>query len=167
MLGFAVAEEDVHGPARRARHTLGDRPIVGGNDVGTADRAVRGAHEGRREIREPVRVGVRVVVDVGNDVSGRSLETDVTCEGQALVARLDHGNRIAAGDVGRVIRGAVVHHDHFIVGIVEAPQPLETLLKRPGPVERAHNDGHPGPGKSRDVRYLAERVLNGAEGGLR
>src|SRR5437763_1191436 len=60
VLSLAIAEEDVNGPARRARDALGDRSVARRGDIRSAHPSVRGPQESSCEISKPVRVGVGV-----------------------------------------------------------------------------------------------------------
>src|SRR5262249_2367926 len=84
VLGHAVGQQDVHGPARRVVDAVGDPAGAGRRDVGAAHAGVRGGHEGPGEVAEPVPVGEGVVVDVGDDLAARLGETDVPRRAQAL-----------------------------------------------------------------------------------
>ena len=62
MLGLAVGQQDVNGPARRTRDALGDGSIARRGEVRSTHRGVRRAQEPSGEVGEPVRIWVGIVV---------------------------------------------------------------------------------------------------------
>src|SRR5207253_5575689 len=77
VFGLTVTQEDVNGPARRARDALGDGPVARRGEVRPSHRRVRRGEERGRKVGEPVRVRVGVVVDVGDDLATRLSEARV------------------------------------------------------------------------------------------
>ena len=101
VLGLDVGHQHVHGPAGRVGDAGGDRPLVGGRDVGTADRGVVGGGEHGGQEPKPVRVGHGVVVNIGNDVSGGSGKAAVASRAEAAIVGADQPHVVAGGDARR------------------------------------------------------------------
>ncbi len=148
----------MHRPPGCARHALCDGTVAWGGDVGPAHAGVSGAQERGRQVREPVGIGVGIVVEVGDDVPGGRGEPRVARVGEPTILGLDQAAVVLPGDRGTPVGGPVVHHDHFVIGVGEAAQPLEAVPDGARAVVGAHDHRHPGPRQRRRERNLHERL---------
>ena len=124
---------------------------------------MRRAQERGREISEPVGVGVRIVIQIRHDLACGGGQARVSRAGQAPVRGADEADVVGARDRRRVVGRAVVHHDHFVVGVVEVPQPLTRVADRAPPVVGADHDRDTGPRQGGLERRLGERFPHGLE----
>ncbi len=134
------------------------RPRRGGHDgldaIARRRRNVGSAHRhpprivkpGRQEA-QPVRIREAVVVGVGQDLAGGEFSPAVAGGAQAGVRLADATHpRKPGGDAGDVVAGAVVDHQHLVVGVVQPLQGRQTGAQRRSAVVRAddHRNARPG-----------------------
>src|SRR5437762_3224372 len=108
-------------------------------DVRSTDTGEISGRERQCEITEPVRVGPGIIVDVGHDLTRRSGRTCVPGRAESAVLRLNEPDVIARDDGRRIVRRAVVHDYHFVVGVVQSPQLLAAACDGARSVVRAHH----------------------------
>ena len=166
MLGLAVGQQDVNGPARRTRDALGDGSIARRGEVRSTHRGVRRAQEPSGEVGEPVRIGVGIVVEIGDDFAGGCIQARVARTGEATVLGPDQPAVVVACDGSGLVRRSVIHHDNLVIGIRESPQSFEAVKNGACTVVRAHDHRDPGPREARCEGHVGERLLDDLEGGL-
>ena len=78
------------------------------------------ALEAVHELSEPCRLRLRVVVEQGDVPAASGLDTAVVrCRKAEVGAKLQHAHvgEMLAHELERPVRGAVVGHDHLVVGV--------------------------------------------------
>src|SRR5439155_13518455 len=97
--------------------------------------------EGGRQVPEPLRVGIGVVVNVSHDFALGGLQSQVASVAKSAIRLGDHpvvavlfaGQGAAQSAIGgadhlkakmprderRIVGGTVIHHDHFVVRIIQ------------------------------------------------
>ena len=123
-----------------------------------ADAEHRAADEVRARLLERVqqqlvRVGRQhvVAVDEGQELPAGALDAAVARAARAPVGRLQQrepriGGRLGPGDLGAVVGGTVVDHDHFQVGERLGGDRVQAIAEIVFIVEERHDDADPGSG---------------------
>src|SRR5207244_4058341 len=86
---------------------------------------------------------------------------------EALILLIDEPVWIGGGDLPGLVRGAVVHDDHFEGRIIQMAQGLQCGADRRRAVVRAHDHGDLRPSEVGGKRPRREGLRHGLEGGLR
>ena len=147
VLRLAVGEEHVRGSAGGVRDTAGNRSVVRKRDVRAAYACIIGVQEDDGEVAQPIRIRAGIVVDVGDDFAGGGLKTRVAGGAQAAVLRANDAESIFLRDRRRSVPRPVVHHNHFVIRVAQFLEAIQAVPDRAVPVEGAHHNGDPRPGK--------------------
>src|SRR6266540_6967869 len=140
MLGSRVVQEDVDRSARSAGDRLCPAGVVRRRDVRSADCGGARRLEGSDDEGEPVAVRPRIVVEVGDVLARRGLETGVPSRAQTAVHGTDDTEAVVRRDGTGLVRGSIVDDDHLVVRVVEVAEPFARPADRRGAVVRAHDD---------------------------
>ena len=127
------------GPPGEVADALLD-PAARRRDVRTADADVVVAKERCCQIPQPVRIRISVIVHVGDDLSGGRLQSGIASATQARIRRSNQAERILRGDVSAMIGRAIVHNNHFKIGIIQPLQVFEAPSQGAPAVVCAYDD---------------------------
>jgi hypothetical protein len=147
VLGDGVAQQHVHGAARRVRDARGDEPVAGHRQIWAADARLLAVAQRVLDEVEPMRIGEGVVVEVGDELPSRDREATVARRAQAAAFAAQQAHAGAGGgDRGGRVGRAVVDDDHLVGGVREPREPVEALADRGGAVAATDDDRDARPG---------------------
>src|SRR6266536_1462906 len=133
-------------------------------DVRPSDTRELSRCECQSEITEPMRVRPRIVVDIGYDLTGRSVRTGVPRRAESAVLGLNQSYVVARDDSGSIVGGTVIHDYHFIVGIVHLHQLFAAAPDRARSIVRAHDYRDFRPDHAWTERRFGECLSDRVEG---
>ena len=79
-------------------NTIGNRPVIGRWNVGSANTHVGRCHEGKGEVGQPAGIGVSIVIGIGHNFTSRRLQTNITGLAQTPILGADQPEAILLGD---------------------------------------------------------------------
>ena len=163
--GLAVRDEHVDRAAGRLCDAVCEE-TVGRRHVRPSDRRVGSSHESHGQVAKPIGVGARVVVEVGDDLTARMPESDVSCSREPAVLGGDDADVEVGGNLRSAVGRPVVDHEHLEVRIVERSAALEAFGNRRRSVVRADDHADARPIKLEPQRGTRERLLDRCQRGL-
>ena len=109
----------------------------------------------------PVWIGV--VVDICHDLPAGRLQARVARAAQSAIFRANHPAVVLPGDGRGAIARSVIHHDHFVIGILQPIERPQTIADRSRPVVSAHHHRHPRPGHLPPEGHFPKRPTHRAQ----
>ena len=130
MLCDCIGKQDMAGATGRCRDA-GLNPILRWwRHVRSAHARIIAAYQRTDQVIEPIDIGHAVGIGVSQHFAPRSCSACVASVAQSMIALMDVAHlRELRGSVSCVVSRAVVDQDHFVVGIGEFAQRIETSCK--------------------------------------
>src|ERR1051326_2745421 len=106
----------------------GRQPAVFGRQIWTTDSGGAGALELMHQMRQPIWISEAIRIGIGDDFTGRGIESDVPRRAQSAVFLMNRAHaRKAFKDLSRVVSRAIIDDNDFIIWIVECQQRTQAL----------------------------------------
>jgi hypothetical protein len=166
VFGYAIGEHHVRGAARRDHDRSGDPGIFRRQKIVTADAGEFAVEQAAHEIVEPVFVRAAVRVGKRNDFAPSRCNSGVACDRKALVfvvAKVPEITEASADLLGAIGR-TVIDQDHFVLGIVQFLEGLETEFQGALPVIAGDDDRDGRITRQTEMRCAQELALYHVEG---
>src|ERR1051325_7569527 len=94
-------------------------------------------------------VWIGIVVDISHDLASGRSQPDVARMAQSMIGGADDSKPGFGGNGRSGISRAIVHHDHFIIWIIEFGEAGAAIANGSRAIVAAHDDRDSGPGPHR------------------
>ena len=148
-------------------HGGGHGGIVPGQEIMAAHAGPGAVQQIARQIIEPVLVRPAIGVGEGDDFARGGGDAGVARRGKAQMFLADaRGVFVLRNDLRGGVGRAVVHHQDFVIGVVQTGQRIQARLEGAGAIVAGHDDGNPGDAREREKGSGLELLLHHGKGGL-